>query len=469
MGDSNERLNGFSWRAGVRRDTTGITFWSDVFLHDADNGEKLAIIVVDSQGLFDNETTVEDNSRVFSISTLLTSQQILNLSGVIQEDQLQYLQFATEFATFNLSRTDADSKPFQSFMFLIRDWSNPDEYNFGVEGGKKYLDEVLKTKPSQSHELQSVRQHIKSSFDQLTCCLLPYPGKEVARNSTFDGRWALMDEDFMKELKELISALLKPDSLVIKKIDGVVMTSSLLNEYFQQYLKIFQNSKVPPAQTIYESTVDKFLSKLVDELFGSYKKNLKTPQTENEILSFLASAKSEAINAFQNARKMGNQQHASKYQEILEKKIESYAIEFKAQNMASLLRIRAEQQQKLEAEREAERLKLQREEQERQAQARIAQLQKEAVEREQAAAKAREELRLKEIQINIEIEKQRVAEEQRQRELAEQKRIEEERRRQEEERIQREQEEERRRRVLLEVRGPVGINFDVPKPKCEIM
>jgi atlastin len=92
LGDPNEPLSGFSWRAGVRRDTTGIIFWSDVFLHDAENGEKLAIVLVDTQGLFDNETSVEDNSKIFAISTLMSSCQLLNLSGNIQEDQLQYLQ-----------------------------------------------------------------------------------------------------------------------------------------------------------------------------------------------------------------------------------------------------------------------------------------------------------------------------------------------------------------------------------------
>jgi atlastin len=124
MGGENEALLGFSWRSGSTRDTTGIIMWNDVFLYEVPTtGEKLAIIVMDTQGLFDNETSPMDNSRIFALGTLISSIQVLNLSGVVQEDQLQYLQFATEFAKFAASDSQGTAgKPFQNLMFLIRDW-----------------------------------------------------------------------------------------------------------------------------------------------------------------------------------------------------------------------------------------------------------------------------------------------------------------------------------------------------------
>ena len=124
MGEEDESLAGFSWRSGSVRDTTGIIIWNDVFLHtDDDTGEDIAIILMDTQGLFDNETTPIDNSRIFALGTLISSIQVLNLSGVIQEDQLQYLQFATEFANHAVKNCHSiTEKPFQNLMFLIRDW-----------------------------------------------------------------------------------------------------------------------------------------------------------------------------------------------------------------------------------------------------------------------------------------------------------------------------------------------------------
>lgn len=55
MGSPYEPLIGFSWKRSSTRETQGIIFWSDVFLHTKESGEKLAIILVDTQGLYDTE------------------------------------------------------------------------------------------------------------------------------------------------------------------------------------------------------------------------------------------------------------------------------------------------------------------------------------------------------------------------------------------------------------------------------
>jgi atlastin len=99
MGFEDEPLTGFSWKSGSKRETTGIIFWSDVFLHTSERtGEKLAIFLVDTQGLFDSETIPVDNSRILTLSTLFSSVEILNIKDNIQEDQLEYLQ--VKFAIF---------------------------------------------------------------------------------------------------------------------------------------------------------------------------------------------------------------------------------------------------------------------------------------------------------------------------------------------------------------------------------
>lgn len=76
----------------MSRVTSGILLWSDVFLHDTEDGERVAIILMDTQGLFDREVTTRENLAIFSLSTLLSSAQVYNLSQNIQEDNLEYLQ-----------------------------------------------------------------------------------------------------------------------------------------------------------------------------------------------------------------------------------------------------------------------------------------------------------------------------------------------------------------------------------------
>lgn len=42
MGSEDEPLEGFSWRGGSERDTTGILIWSEVFVTDLPSGEKVS-------------------------------------------------------------------------------------------------------------------------------------------------------------------------------------------------------------------------------------------------------------------------------------------------------------------------------------------------------------------------------------------------------------------------------------------
>ncbi|KPJ17047.1 Atlastin [Papilio machaon] len=92
LGPEDEPLQGFGWRGGSERHTTGLLLWSQPFKATLENGEKVAIFLMDTQGTFDSESTVRDNATVFALSTMISSVLIYNLSQNIEEDELQHLQ-----------------------------------------------------------------------------------------------------------------------------------------------------------------------------------------------------------------------------------------------------------------------------------------------------------------------------------------------------------------------------------------
>ena len=57
----------------------------------------MAVILVDTQGMFDNETTMALTASIFGLSTLLSSYQIYNVDKRIQEDNLQQLALFSEY------------------------------------------------------------------------------------------------------------------------------------------------------------------------------------------------------------------------------------------------------------------------------------------------------------------------------------------------------------------------------------
>lgn len=98
--------------------------WNDVFLHTNDwTGEKIAIILMDTQGHFDYQSSSIDDSKIFALGTLISSIQVLNLTDDIQQNHLRYLNFATEVAKYATSTSqEMSERSFAHLVFLIREW-----------------------------------------------------------------------------------------------------------------------------------------------------------------------------------------------------------------------------------------------------------------------------------------------------------------------------------------------------------
>ncbi|XP_070505452.1 atlastin-like [Chironomus tepperi] len=345
MGSRDESLKGFSWRSGVKRDTIGIIMWSDVFLHTIDRtGEKVAIFVMDTQGLFDKHSSSTDNSRIFVLSNLISSIQVLNLANRIQEDQLQYLQLTIEFALFSSTdNSETARKSFQNLLFVIRDWNNSCDYKYGINGGRSYLEDVLQIKPNQKPELQSVRESISSCFDDIACCLLPHPGKGVARGKNYNGSWSEMDDEFRDELKRLIECLLLPDNLIIKKINSMDMTVGDMKQYIKEYLKLFQSNQIPKVSSIYELTVDRFMNKLIEKCLDDYKQSIFNNEdiiTEENISTVHEKCKERALIMYDAEKKMGSPMHAATFILKLDEEIEIFFKEYKEQKKDHLEKLK---------------------------------------------------------------------------------------------------------------------------------
>lgn len=247
------------------------------------------------------------------------------------------------------------------------------------------------------------------------------PGKTVARDSNYDGRWQLMDENFRDELKALILSLLKEENLTTKKINGIEVNGQQANEYFQQFIAAFQtNSSVQP-QSIYTATVDKFLTTLLLKSFQVYKNYVKNSvdhiKNESDITNVFNASKNAALVAYDGERKMGNAENIRKFRNDLDAKIKNDSLEWKAISTSKIIKIREDQRR---AE-EAERLRSQREQQEKIAKERTEQIANEKAARAAEAIRNAEILRQQQLAIQAEQERQRIAEEERQR-LAEERR-----------------------------------------------
>lgn len=229
-------------------ETTGIWMWSDVYTHDSIFGDKIAIILLDTQGIFDHNSTIRDCTTIFALSILLSSVQCYNVKENIQEDDLQHLELFTEYGRLVVDQIK--KKPFQKLLFIVRDWPYASETGYGFNG-REVIDGILAGNSDQMPDMQQLRERIKSSFKHIDAFLLPWPGKYVAQE-TFSGDIHEIDTEFIKFVDALMPSLFAPKNLLVKKINGRKVRARDLIQYLKTYLNVFNGSNLPEPKTIFQ-------------------------------------------------------------------------------------------------------------------------------------------------------------------------------------------------------------------------
>ncbi|KAG7378634.1 Alkyltransferase-like protein 1 [Phytophthora pseudosyringae] len=323
---------GFSWRAGRKRNTTGIWMWETPFVRKSQSGEDIAVFLIDTQGMFDSETSQMLTASIFGLSTLLSSYQIYNVDKRVQEDNLQHLALFTEYgrmalfgdgkssssvndkqqalqraASVSVSGRSLDKsastvsekgeekkeenedkddgeddgvprrpRPFQRLDFLVRDWqdfSRNQSLADKREDMEQYMVELLASRKQK--DLADTREQISSCFEKVACFLLPHPGHAVTERE-YDGSVEAIDSRFLELLTAYLDDLFDPANLFPKKIHGVTVTSRELFTYIKTYAGLFREASIfPEAKTLLEATAEANNVNQRDKALIKYKREME--------------------------------------------------------------------------------------------------------------------------------------------------------------------------------------------------
>lgn len=252
---------GFEFRGGQRPATLGIWMWSEIFTHDDHtNGKRIAIILLDTQGIFDNESTLKDCTTIFSISMMMSSVQCFNVMQKIQENDLQNLHLFTEYGELAMEMNAQSEKPFQKLLFIVRDW--PYEHENGYGFSKEITEKLLIEREKQAFEMRLLRKRLRSSFDQIDTFLMPHPGF-IVQKEQFKGDLHQLDPDFIKCVKILVPSLLAPEKLIVKMVNGQNMRACDLMTHLQMYVDVFNRKELPTPESLAMVTIWRSLFELL--------------------------------------------------------------------------------------------------------------------------------------------------------------------------------------------------------------
>jgi atlastin len=367
--------DGFEWKAGSERNTTGIWMWSRPFFlpsgTDTAQQPDTAVLLVDTQGMFDHETTMALTASIFGFSTLLASHQIFNVDKRIQEDHLQQLALFSEYARTAMGveqhgQTPSDSDtteddgndddidnepppipPFQRMEFLVRDWQhfdddedNADNDNNTLERMEASMTEYLTTvlAEREASDLKDTRAQIQSCFEEITCYGLCHPGFAVTKKK-FTGDVAAMEPLFVKLLDRYCQRIFT--AVQPKRIHGRTLTAVELGSYIAAYAALFASgAKFPTAATLLEATSSANNNNAVHLALVEYSARMERvagPRCSNflatEVLAEeAAAAQKQALRVFRDVANFGSTGAITKSRQELESQLTESFRNYEAMN-----------------------------------------------------------------------------------------------------------------------------------------
>ncbi|KAL7521083.1 hypothetical protein ACHAWX_005776 [Stephanocyclus meneghinianus] len=370
----NQHEGSFDWRGGTERNTTGMWMWSDPYFLPRNQGEEVAVLLVDTQGMFDHETTVGLTAAIFGLSTLLSSYQIYNVDKRIQEDNLQQLALFSEYGRMALeaeakaagmtkeggekvtevnedfqaskqaapsTKADTPKAPFQKIEFLVRDWQNfdtEDESDIASMEAEmaSYLDHVLAERAAS--DLKETRDQIHSCFEEVSCFMMTHPGFAVVKNK-YEGDVNKIDRLFLSLLDrycqrvfDTTGGALSPPKLQPKTVRGRELSAVELGTYIKSYAQMFEQigAHFPKAETMLEATskanntnavaagLDAYIE-LMNDVAGPQASDYRRPE-EMELMHKEASER--ALAAFDGMANFGSRKAIEEARTMVLKKIE---------------------------------------------------------------------------------------------------------------------------------------------------
>ena len=193
----------FETRSSTDRVTQGIWFYSHPFVIRTASDQKVAVLLMDTQGLFDTAASSALDAPIFALSLLLSSKQIINKRGQFTTNDWQLLNLFTEFANEIVRRLHRGQDPellgekaFQELEFLSRDFQNfqmrfddigtEDEHGLKItterflahctEASNEYLDKM--TAQMMKHH-SAISDRIHGLYQKISCTCLTHPGEKM--------------------------------------------------------------------------------------------------------------------------------------------------------------------------------------------------------------------------------------------------------------------------------------------------
>eukprot|EP00931_Biecheleriopsis_adriatica_P104802 TRINITY_DN79426_c0_g1_i1.p1 TRINITY_DN79426_c0_g1~~TRINITY_DN79426_c0_g1_i1.p1 ORF type:complete len:615 (+),score=145.25 TRINITY_DN79426_c0_g1_i1:110-1954(+) len=280
-----ENSTGFKWRPGKEKCTQGIWLWSSPFVFTDKEGRKVAVLLMDTQGAWDDTMTKAQSATIFGLTALLSSKLIYNIQNRIEEDKLENMDYITTFAQTVCSDLPGKDAPFGHLELLVRDWVNYED-GFSLSECKEHMSEHLDDHISETKVPQDAVprvERLKSTFRSIDAWGLPHPGLKVTK-PTYTGELDVIDRDFMHLLDKFCDEFFGEGFPSASAPLGCEITTTGFQQVVLNFAKAFKDNAQEMAIGLREAFVKVELANVKDDLLRRFREQLQKLAPESVVM-----------------------------------------------------------------------------------------------------------------------------------------------------------------------------------------
>ena len=203
MTSGGDRISGFEVKGGATAVTQGIHFWSKPYTLRRSNGRKMCLLLMDTQGLWNDTMDNVFNCCIFGLSCVTSSYVIFNQKRNINSEELKRL--ASLFILSKEMVSEGRKKTLQRLDVMLRDY----------ESLCLRKDTMETCEAKRQERLQQLRTKVaeKDSFGLIESCF-----EKVDVMCSFDPGEDVRDADYKGLISEIKPKFLQLLSIYIERV-----------------------------------------------------------------------------------------------------------------------------------------------------------------------------------------------------------------------------------------------------------
>lgn len=279
---------GFHYRSGMDKCTEGVWLWSQPFVFRDRDDRSIAVLLMDTQGAWDDSMTKSQSSTIFGLTSLLASKLIYNIQNLIEEDKLDNLDYFTTFAQTVCSSDDMEGidASFGHLQILIRDWANyEDGYTMGECKAQmmKHQGQHLSEESAVDEESKAKCARLHKVFRTIKTFGLCHPGLKVARPK-YAGELAVVEDDFFTLLDEFVRGFFSEDFPQPSAPLGCEILVSNFSSYIMNIAKAFRDNEACSAVGLREAFVKVECMASKESMLVKFREGVEKIAPENSVI-----------------------------------------------------------------------------------------------------------------------------------------------------------------------------------------